>query len=237
MKNLILTLVLLLIPSSASCWWLISSQEVATPSANCITLGGNLLQESFDSTGYDDGDWAEDPNNPDEDNTDTLTNAPCFTGKYLKGSGTDIWARNTFTSSAEIYISFYVYFSAESIASGSDADTGWTESPKLTFQLHDDSGTLSYMFYFATDNGSVTVTLDTQYLVQVRLNDTTNEMDWYVYDKDESLIGSSTAISISASGSFGKLLLGPVNNSESITVYHDLVDISTTGFPTGSPAK
>ena len=209
----------------------------STPAYNCISLTGDLLQETFNPTGYDDADWTEDPNNPDQDNSDALTDAPCFTGQYLKCSGSDQWSRNTVTSSAAAYVTYYMYITAESVADATDIDIGRTEGSNVYFELNDAAGALSVSFYIGSQLGDVvSVSLNTQYLVQYYYDNTGNTFQWYIYDKDETLLGSYSGAASILNNLTG-VLIGPVNNSVSSTMYFDLVDVSTTGWPTGSPAK
>lgn len=238
-----LAFLLLLSPVSVLADAGLIGEESMTPlsgSETCITLGGDTLQESFDSAGYDAANWTEDANNPDEDNTDTLTNAPCFTGQYLKGSGSDIWARNDHTDAPVAYISMYFYITAESITDGNFSEIGWLEGTSPTeMRLHDDAGSISFEIERPGEGvlGTATsISLNTQYLLQIFRDATNDDMSFYIYDKDETLINSAVDTNYTI-GDMDKLLIGPVNAGYSVTMYWDLVDIDTSGFPVGSPAK
>ena len=202
----------------------------------CITLSGDKLQESFNSAGYDDADWAE-TNNPDEDSTDELSNAPCFTGQYLKCTASNQVTKNTFDAVGvnEVYATAYFYVVSEDLADGEDNKVMQIADPEgsnneFICRLKQTAGQLQLIF----ENGGAVgdpcnVSLNTQYRIRMRVNNSADTEEWYVHDKDGIEVGSGSGDGY-IGNDLGALQLGPCFGDANMTCYFDLVDVDTTGW-------
>ena len=241
-KLILLTLLLIFSAISAGAWnpCVVTSGKKAAGGVSCITLSGDLLQESFNtSPGYDDADWDEDANNPDEDNTDALTEN-CYVTEWLKASGSDIWARNTLGSTqAQVYLSFYVIITAESLANTEDAhvasicDAG--SSRKLECTVYDNAGQLELRFESSTGqicSGECNISLNTEYLVKIWCrNGGAGDAQSYevrlVSNNSEVCSGAATD---NVSADLQDLMFGPWSDVATVTLYFDNIDADSTDF-------
>jgi len=202
----------------------------------CITLSGDKLQETFDSAGYDDADWDE-QNDPDEDSTDELSNAPCFTGQYLKFTASNQLAYNVFDATGvnEVFLTVYLYITSESLANTqSDGMVAICDptcgSQEFICKLYDNAGQLQLIFENGGQIGdSLNVSLNTQYRIRMTVNNSADTQQWYVHDKDGTQLGTGSG-SEYIGNNLGCLILGPNYGDADVTCYFDLVDIDTTDW-------
>jgi len=211
---------------------------------SCGTFSsGDLLNETFDSTGYD-NTWTENISGGtvDEDENTTPGSSECgFDGEWLEieiPTGTYSRAHtytDLSTSHSAIYVRFIFYLESESLA---DGDSYYIFVPRSTDSVGDasnaaiklakTSGNLELQLWSGyASRDTYTISTGTTYCVEAYWDNSSNNWEWKI---DGISQGSGTN---NPETDFQRIKLGQYgDNATNIPIHYyiDHVDVSSTGW-------
>lgn len=149
------------------------------PAGGCTVASGNVFNESFEGTGYENASWTE-TGTPDEDAA-LLGTSPCsglgsqaFTCVYPT-AGTRQWIKRDLGASSQVtaWFRFYFYVSSESLASTdrttlfslSEIDFG---NEALGIEVRDNAGQLTVRAGGTTSSTAQDISLGTWYRAEAK---------------------------------------------------------------------
>lgn len=212
-------------------------------------MGGDILDESFEGTGYENGEngvgsWSETVGNGvvDEDNTDVArpTGGGAQVLKIQKASS-DYDAEASYdigSDTAITYSTFYVMVNVDGLAPGGATilATGRNAASQVPWQLavrrtagykrfqlslYNNGSFVDYYFPAADD-----ITFDQWYRMDIKYDNTGHTWEWRV---DEDSKESGSIIGTHRTGP-RYLQLGGHDHDYTLTAYFDLANIDSTGY-------
>jgi len=242
-KKLLISFVLVLLLASTS-WGqgIIRGQHGGVlgsgGTAFACTNTGDLLAESFDPTGYDDGDWVEGGTGGTIDEDLSAPAVAGFNGQclrtYVTGTYKGARSTNTVASQATIYSRVYLYVNSENLADAKERqihNLGSGSGPD-GIRLGKTGTQLELRLY--TNNtlrDTENITVQTSYLVEVYLYNT-GTTDYWEWKINGSSVGSGNGGGI-ISADTTVLRLGIIDeaaDNQTIDLYWDNVGLSSTGW-------